>query len=689
MQARLLFLVAAISSAAGWLLMDNSGSIHVGATLLQELDYGRAVASVTSGCSAPAPRIDAAMSGNLAAHGLRMASGRVDLESVGCPFNIGDTVRVSNTQASFTLVVIRRSCWPFVSDAVQLHAVEEMVVIMIICWCFAALMGSFLAIEDWRPPPCIRALVSRVVQRRRLPTRLWLMCAVVLRVATICFAHPAQVLLRRWRAILSHAAATAAMAFRARRRRQLACAAERQISHTISVAAACASCLPRPDHGLLRLWQRRRAALERAQAFAAAAVYAHQRRQAERRQRQLACQAERRRRTDHGLMVSAVLPRPKLRWLLLLLFILISPPSPPPPPAEPATIFTSPAVALSKAAYEAPRLTPIEDAHGWLVQVGPAGLERMLRPTTTVVVTFPLSNTHMHVSDVPTDLSVAQVSAALAELLGVNGTQMALLSGNSTSINPSRQLASLVAHGNVSFQVIPRDRVGGDCAPDAEEPPITEPAAATSYPRNQRRRRLDPQPEPREKMSNRPNQRWISNVRLEEEGSGKAEGTWRERKAPADFTGPTKEDVIRQQEEYIISWLHPRPRGCNSGKRFEPTEPVRESKRRATTPVNMAEPKGTRGPSSEQARAGPGRGHWAEAAGSSNEPVLARRVDEPETVGSNWLAHASAAKVCKGCACEAACARDAHARVRVQGCECKGVCVRGCACEGACARVRV
>jgi hypothetical protein len=172
------------------------------------------------------------------------------------------------------------------------------------------------------------------------------------------------------------------------------------------------------------------------------------------------------------------------------------------------------------------------------------------------------------------------------------------------------------------------------------------------------RRRAEEQPAPKEYPKRHVNHRWYCKALVEKEGTGKAKASGKAKVGTVgtfwkletkEFTGPTRESVIEQREEWITSYLHPIRRGAKAGKRFAPTTERDDGHvKRAATPTSMAEVcghvgAGKSGPSSEQARPGPGRGH-------ADEPGGFTRLEEPVRfenlkANANWLEQAAARQV--------------------------------------------
>lgn len=233
--------------------------------------------------------------------------------------------------------------------------------------------------------------------------------------------------------------------------------------------------------------------------------------------------------------------------------------------------------------------------------------------------------------DVPINETVGSVLGASAGLLNVSEGQIAFLRADDTSINPRTPLSSLVRYGNVELRVIPRDYVGGDRAEtsagasSSDQPP--------SHPRHPGRRCVELL-EPVEQPNRDPNTRWKCMATVEQDRTGKGAGK-SDAKTLGPFFGATPEEAVRDREETLREWLHPKPRAAATGKRFAPAVLTRESRPRTASPANLAEPKAPSHPTSEQARAGPGRGHKLEAASTSalEEPI---RIEQMKAE-ANWF----------------------------------------------------
>jgi len=299
----------------------------------------------------------------------------------------------------------------------------------------------------------------------------------------------------------------------------------------------------------------------------------------------------------------------------------------------------------NNAAMKGQWATSRENAIELLLDLGVERLERLAGSST---VSFNLSvlapeASSFQVHDVPLNETVQTMCSCAAMMLGVTNTQICIQNANKTYVNPTTLLSSLLIDGEVQLYVAPRDRVGGDrgegsTEPESEtdfaiDPPIHPPHAG--------RRRVEKQPDPTERLASRPKERWYCKASVEHEGTGKARvGTWHPKFQ--DFTGSTPADVLRQREEWIRDFLHPKPRAAKTGARFAPTVDNERRSKRAATPISMAEVRRS-GPTTEQARAGPGRGHGSEPSAPSRleEPVL---IDQMKSQ-ANWLDQAAARQV--------------------------------------------
>ena len=279
------------------------------------------------------------------------------------------------------------------------------------------------------------------------------------------------------------------------------------------------------------------------------------------------------------------------------------------------------------------------EAAGPISQPMAAAVEELWRPPpaqfATVVLDLSIMTEHgavgdeliVQFDDVPSNTNVSVLTSVVAALFNKPDAELGLLHPNDAVANPAVVLSSL---GDcVSFRAVPRDCVGGDCS---EERP-THPG----------RRASTEQPAPVDRGGNKnPTQRFMCKAKVEQEGTGKAQGVWQ--KKYQTFLGRTEADVEQQRADWIDSFLRPKRRAAKTGDRFAPNELSRDRDvKRVATPACMAEPQGDQGPSSDQARAGPGRGHRAEAASCSQleEPV---RI-EAMKANANWFEQAAARKV--------------------------------------------
>ena len=299
----------------------------------------------------------------------------------------------------------------------------------------------------------------------------------------------------------------------------------------------------------------------------------------------------------------------------------------------------------NNAAMKGQWATSRENAMELLLDFGVEGFESLAGSST---VSFNLSvlapeASSFQVHDVPLNETVQTMYSCAAMMLGVTNTQICIQSANKTYVNPTTLLSSLLVDGEVQLYVTPRDRVGGNHGEGS-----TEPESATDfaidppiYPPHAGRRRAEKQPDPTERPASRPKERWYCKGSVEHNGSGKARvGTWHPQFQ--DFTGSSPADVLRQREEWIRDFLHPKPRAAKTGARFAPTVHNERRSKRAATPSSMAEVRRS-GPTTEQARAGPGRGHVSEPSAPSRleEPI---RIEQMKA-NANWLDQATARQV--------------------------------------------
>jgi len=249
------------------------------------------------------------------------------------------------------------------------------------------------------------------------------------------------------------------------------------------------------------------------------------------------------------------------------------------------------------------------------------------------------------VHDVPLNATVESMQTYAAMMLLVSPDQISIQNANHTHINPLMPLSSLLVNGQVELLVIPRDRVGGDCGESSAVPIETMDFEmnAPVYPRDPNRRRVEEQPDPKDRPSKRLDQRWLCKALVEHLGTGKAvTGTWHPKFQ--EFTGPTSDDVASQREAWISDYLHPKPRGAKTGAKFAPTVQSEGRTKRLATPNSMEEVRRA-GPTSEQARPGPGRGHVFEPSAPSRleEPVIIEKMK----TNANWFEQAAARQVAR------------------------------------------
>eukprot|EP00966_Prymnesium_polylepis_P193880 4493991-Prymnesium_polylepis.1 len=161
------------------------------------------------------------------------------------------------------------------------------------------------------------------------------------------------------------------------------------------------------------------------------------------------------------------------------------------------------------------------------------------------------------------------------------------------SVNPRTALSQLATDGGVQLRVIPRDRVGGDSM-DIDD-------SSSAIPPHPGRRRVDPQPAASHHPNQHPSSSWWCKAIGEQEGTGKAIGKWMTEEARAKPTG----------------------------KRFAPTLEREPRSKRAAAPSNLQLECSGAGPSSDQARAGPGRGRTFEPAAASKSSTIEAILEEP------------------------------------------------------------
>ena len=271
-----------------------------------------------------------------------------------------------------------------------------------------------------------------------------------------------------------------------------------------------------------------------------------------------------------------------------------------------------------------------ERAMDLLLDLGAEGFES-LAGSGTISLDLSVLNPEAalcQVHDVPLNATVESMQTYAAMMLLVSPDQISIQNANHTHINPLMPLSSLLVNGQVELLVIPRDRVGGDCGESSAVPIETMDFEmnAPVYPRDPSRRRVEEQPAPRDRPSRRANERWYCKALVEHLGTGKAvTGTWHPKFQ--EFTGPTSDDVVSQREAWISDYLHPKPRGAKTGAKFAPTVQSEGRTKRLATPDSMEEVRRA-GPTTEQARPGPGRGHVFEPSAPSRleEPVIIEKM---------------------------------------------------------------
>lgn len=244
-------------------------------------------------------------------------------------------------------------------------------------------------------------------------------------------------------------------------------------------------------------------------------------------------------------------------------------------------------------------------------------------------------------SDVPAQTPLWQLVDAIAFTLDVQPTQVGLLNSNDGAVNPTTSLDSHMIGHWASFKIMPRDYCGGNgdeagCSADApveSEVPEIAPPTREAHPG---RRAEEEQPEPEERPYKLAHQRWYCKALVAKARTGKADGWDREER---EFHGATKQAVLAARAEFIHDYVHAPQRKRKGGGLPQPP-PRAQRLSRSSSPATFAESKSNRGPSSEQARAGPGRGHRSEPASSSllAEPQRVQSVKE----GANWFEQAAA-----------------------------------------------
>ena len=295
---------------------------------------------------------------------------------------------------------------------------------------------------------------------------------------------------------------------------------------------------------------------------------------------------------------------------------------------------------------------------------------------------------------VPINETAQGLSLATSSLLSLAPHELGLLRDDDSVVSPRMPLSSLIVNGTVHLKVVPHIRVGGDSPPPisgaaadlpdgplagfaftsppmaAQVPmevavPAVVPAPAPTitpmhidtptpepdmfvpdvapplHPAHPGRRMLPVQPAPSYYPSQRVDQRWQAYAEWEELRTGKAarKDQWYSRKSRDRIKAATKEELLQRRAEFLRDQLHPEPRGAKTGKRFAPTEERTPGERkRAATPDSFAEPRhGLQGPSSSEARPGPGRGHRYEPARSLREQIEETLPPADQLAKANWL----------------------------------------------------
>ena len=278
-----------------------------------------------------------------------------------------------------------------------------------------------------------------------------------------------------------------------------------------------------------------------------------------------------------------------------------------------------------------------------LLSLGPAGFDAMLawRPPPLINVTLDFSvlasdTPAMVLEGVPANETIQSLATAIAQMVGIPEWEVGLMSMENVTVNPRRALSHFATDSRVELRIIPRNRVGGDSMDVGD---------SSAIPPHPGRRRIHPQPATVKRPNRHHGTQWWCKAIVEQEGTGKAIGTWT--KKYQEFQGPTEEDVLRQREEWLHSFIHVKQRAAPTGKRFAPTLEREPRSKRAAAPSNLQLERRD-GPSSDQARAGPGRGRTFEAAAASKSSITEAILEEPIEIlaakSSNWLAQASQRK---------------------------------------------
>ena len=117
------------------------------------------------------------------------------------------------------------------------------------------------------------------------------------------------------------------------------------------------------------------------------------------------------------------------------------------------------------------------------------------------------------VHDVPLNVTVESMQAYAAWMLHVSPDQIYIQNADQTHINPLMPLSSLLVNGQVELHVIPRDRVVGDCGESSAVPIEMESMMDfVMNARNPSRRRVEEQPDPRDRPSQRANKLGLQGI---------------------------------------------------------------------------------------------------------------------------------------------------------------------------------
>ena len=291
-----------------------------------------------------------------------------------------------------------------------------------------------------------------------------------------------------------------------------------------------------------------------------------------------------------------------------------------------------------------------------LLSFGPHGFDALLASSLPCNVTLDFTlldpdAPYLELVSVPSSETVQSMMVATAAMVGISEVNVGLLYDEFHSPNPLTPLSALAVSGRVVLRVFPRDNVGGDRSDTSKTPSHPQHHDTfenPSHPRHPGRRRLDPQLDPVEYPSRRAESNlpaWYCKAMAEKERTGKAKGSWDP--VFAEFWGASLEDVIRQRDMWLHKFEHPPRKAAPTGKRFAPTVEREPRAKRGKAPANLAEEKGAFGPSSESARAGPGRGRTFEPAADS-KGSCSTLLEEPTAIlaatSTNWLAQANQRK---------------------------------------------